>query len=79
MNKSEVAYLVAETYSQNEYGVQEKQETKRKIYAKIIVMVCNPPYIEDISTIDKKTWEQEPHLALLAKPCTFFYEQLLKG
>lgn len=42
------------------------------------VIVCNPPYIEDISTIDKKTWEQEPHLALLAKPCTFFYEQLLK-
>ena len=42
------------------------------------VIVCNPPYIEDIGTIDKKTWEQEPHLALLAKPCTFFYEQLLK-
>ena len=42
------------------------------------VLVCNPPYIEDITTIDKKTWEQEPHLALLAKPCTFFYEQILK-
>ena len=35
MNKSEVAYLVAETYSQNEYGVQEKQETKRKIYVSV--------------------------------------------
>ena len=43
------------------------------------VIVCNPPYIEDISTIDKKTWEQEPHLALLAKPCTFFYEQVLSN
>lgn len=42
------------------------------------VLVCNPPYIEDITTIDKKTWEQEPHLALLAKPCTYFYEQILK-
>ena len=42
------------------------------------VIVCNPPYIEDTNTIDKKTWEQEPHLALLAKPCTFFYELVLK-
>ena len=46
---------------------------------KLDVLVCNPPYIEDISTIDKKTWEQEPHLALLAKPCTYFYEQVLKN
>lgn len=43
------------------------------------VLACNPPYIEDISTIDKKTWEQEPHLALLAKPCTFFYERVLSN
>ena len=42
------------------------------------VIVCNPPYISDESTIDKKTWEQEPHLALLASPNTFFYEKLLK-
>ena len=35
MNKSEVAYLVTETYSQNENGVQEKQETKRKIYVSV--------------------------------------------
>ena len=42
------------------------------------VIVCNPPYISDSSTIDKKTWEQEPHLALLASPNTFFYEKLLK-
>lgn len=45
---------------------------------KLDVIICNPPYIEDESTIDEKTWEQEPHLALLAKPCTKYYEQLLK-
>ena len=45
---------------------------------KLDVVVCNPPYIEDESTIDEKTWKQEPHLALLAKPCTKYYEQLLK-
>ncbi|MBQ6731084.1 MAG: HemK family protein methyltransferase [Bacilli bacterium] len=44
---------------------------------KLDVIVCNPPYIEDESTIDEKTWKQEPHLALLAKPCTKYYEQLL--
>ena len=45
---------------------------------KLDVIVCNPPYIENESTIDEKTWQQEPHLALLAKPCTKYYEQLLK-
>ena len=45
---------------------------------KLDVVVCNPPYIENESTIDEKTWKQEPHLALLAKPCTKYYEQLLK-
>ena len=44
----------------------------------IDVLLCNPPYIENIETIDKKTWEQEPHLALLAKPATLFYEKILK-
>ncbi len=42
------------------------------------VIVCNPPYIQDVSTIDKKTWTQEPHLALLANPDTLFYEKVLK-
>lgn len=45
---------------------------------KLDVIVCNPPYIEDETTIDDKTWEQEPHLALLAKPSTLVYERLLK-
>ena len=45
---------------------------------KLDVIVCNPPYIEDIKTIDERTWKQEPHLALLASPSTFFYEQIFK-
>ena len=45
---------------------------------KLDVLVCNPPYISNIETIDKRTWEQEPHLALLADPCTRFYEIVLK-
>ena len=43
------------------------------------VLVCNPPYIENENTIDERTWKQEPHLALLAKPYTFFYEKILKN
>ena len=46
---------------------------------KVDVLVCNPPYIEDESTIDKRTWNQEPHLALLAKPNTKYYEEVLKS
>ena len=42
------------------------------------VIVCNPPYIENEETIDIKTWKQEPHLALLAKPGTLFYERVLQ-
>ena len=45
---------------------------------KFDAIVCNPPYISDIEGIDKKTWEQEPHLALLATPNTLYYEKLLK-
>ena len=45
---------------------------------KLDVLVCNPPYIEDVTTIDERTWKQEPHLALLASPSTFFYEKVFK-
>ena len=45
---------------------------------KIDVLICNPPYIADIDSIDRRTWEQEPHLALLANPSTLFYEKVLK-
>ena len=44
---------------------------------KLDVILCNPPYIENKETIDQRTWEQEPHLALLASPNTKFYECLL--
>ena len=44
---------------------------------KLDVIVCNPPYIGDINTIDERTLKQEPHLALLADPDTKFYESLL--
>ena len=43
------------------------------------VIVCNPPYISDLKAIDKRTWEQEPHLALFADPSTFFYEKILSN
>ncbi|MCQ2776169.1 MAG: peptide chain release factor N(5)-glutamine methyltransferase [Bacilli bacterium] len=43
------------------------------------VLICNPPYIENIEGIDKRTREQEPHLALLAKPGTKFYEIVIKN
>lgn len=46
---------------------------------RVDVIVCNPPYIEDCSSIDIKTWNEEPHLALLASPSTFFYEKLFKN
>ena len=45
---------------------------------KLDVIVCNPPYISNISDIDKKTWKQEPHLALLANPSTLYYEIVIK-
>lgn len=45
---------------------------------KLDVLVCNPPYIEDNSTIDEQVWKYEPHLALLAEPKTLFYERIFK-
>ena len=45
---------------------------------KLDVLVCNPPYIENKDTIDERTWNQEPHLALLASPSTLFYEAIFK-
>ena len=45
---------------------------------KLDVIVCNPPYISNISDIDEKTWKQEPHLALLASPSTLYYERVIK-
>lgn len=44
---------------------------------KLDVLVCNPPYIEKEEEIDPRTWKYEPHLALLAKPATKYYEIII--
>ena len=43
---------------------------------KLDVLVCNPPYIENTDTIDEQVFKYEPHLALLAKPGTKYYEEI---
>ncbi len=45
---------------------------------KLDVLVCNPPYIGDKSTIDEQVWKYEPHKALLAEPKTAFYERIFQ-
>lgn len=35
MNRSSVAYLVVETFTQNEYGVMESSTTKHKVYVDV--------------------------------------------
>ncbi len=42
------------------------------------VLICNPPYIDDVSTIDEQVYQYEPHLALLANPSTKFYEEIFQ-
>lgn len=43
MNKSSVAYLVSESYTQNNYGVLEKEETKQKVFV-------------DVSSVSSAEW-----------------------
>ena len=43
----------------------------------IDVIISNPPYILDESTVDPQTLKYEPHLALFANPVTKFYEDIL--
>ncbi len=45
---------------------------------KLDVLICNPPYIGDESTIDEQVWKYEPHTALLASPKTLFYERIFQ-
>ena len=46
---------------------------------KLDCIVCNPPYIKDSSTIDERTWNYEPHEALISTPNTYFYEYIMKN
>ena len=43
---------------------------------KLDVLVCNPPYIENVKNINEQVFKYEPHLALLAKPGTKYYEEI---
>ena len=43
---------------------------------KLDVLICNPPYIQNEKRIDEQVWKYEPHLALLAKPGTKYYEEI---
>lgn len=43
---------------------------------KLDVLVCNPPYIDKVDRIDEQVLKFEPHLALLANPCTKFYKEI---
>ena len=45
---------------------------------KLDVLICNPPYIENEKNIDEQVYKYEPHLALLAKPGTKYYEEIFK-
>lgn len=46
---------------------------------KLDVLISNPPYIENESRIDKNVFDYEPHLALLAKPATRFYKEIISA
>ena len=35
MNKSDVAYLITESYTQNDYGVMEKTTTRTQVYVNV--------------------------------------------
>lgn len=35
MNKSDVAYLVTESYTQNDYGVMEKTTARKQVYVNV--------------------------------------------
>lgn len=43
------------------------------------LIISNPPYIKDESTVDKATLKNEPHIALFASPYTHFYEEIFKN
>ena len=45
--------------------------------SEVSVVISNPPYIGDESTVDPQTLKYEPHLALFADPKTKYYEIIM--
>lgn len=45
-------------------------------YQPFDVLICNPPYISNVLTIDEQVIKYEPSLALLALPNTKYYEDI---
>lgn len=45
MNKSDTAYLISESYTQNDFGVYEKRTEKRKIFCNV-TSVTNQEWFE---------------------------------
>lgn len=43
------------------------------------ILICNPPYIKDKSSVDKQVLKYEPHDALFASPNYYFYELILSN
>ena len=48
-------------------------------YKPIDAIICNPPYIEDITDIDPQVLNYEPHSALISIPGTSFYERIIRS
>lgn len=42
------------------------------------VIISNPPYIKDATTVENSTYNYEPHCALFATPQTKFYERIFE-
>ncbi len=69
--KNAIAHGVEIDFRQGDMLDPIKNETA------VDVILSNPPYIGDKSTVDPQTLEYEPHLALFASPKTKYYEQIL--
>ena len=79
---SEDALKVAENnanLNKTKVGILKSDLFKDLPQKKYNVIVCNPPYIRDKSTVSSSTLKYEPHLALFATPVTRFYEEVFKA
>lgn len=75
---NQVAELNNESLKTNCH-IYESDLFKNLTPKKYNVIVSNPPYIRSEETVDPKTLEYEPHLALFASPSTYFYEEIFKA